>query len=95
VLTKSDHELVTSGPYRWIRHPLYSSGIALFLAVGLIAANWFILLFVVIALIAIRAAVIPREERALLARFGAGYEQYIRRTGAMWPRHLRPPGGSA
>ena len=44
VLTKIDHEMVTSGPYRWIRHPLYTTGIALFLALGLIAANWFILL---------------------------------------------------
>ena len=87
VLTKADHELVTSGPYNWIRHPLYTTGIGLFLALGLIAANWFILLCAAIALLTIRLAVIPREERALCERFGAGYEQYMSRTGAMWPRH--------
>ena len=87
VLTKIDHEMVTSGPYRWIRHPLYTTGILLFLALGLIAANWFILLSAAVALVGIRTVVIPREERALCARFGAGYEQYIARTGAMWPRY--------
>ena len=86
VLTKADHELVTSGPYQWIRHPLYTTGIGLFLAIGLTAANWFILLCAAIALVGIRMAVIPREERALCDRFGASYEQYIARTGAMWPK---------
>ena len=87
LLTKADHELVTSGPYQWIRHPLYTTGIALFLALGLIAANWFILLCATVALVAIRLAVIPREERALCERFGAGYKQYMSRTGAMWPKY--------
>ena len=86
VLTKQQHELVMRGPYRWIRHPLYTTGVALFLALGLIAANWFILLFALLALIAIRLVVVPLEERELLARFGSKYQQYIRRTGAMFPR---------
>ena len=87
VLTKDRHELVTSaGPYRWVRHPLYTTGIALFVALGLMAANWFVLGMAVIALIAIRAVVVPREERELVARFGPGYEEYRRRTGAMTPR---------
>ena len=86
VLTKESHELVTSGPYRWIRHPLYTTGIALFVALGLIAANWFILLWAAAALVAIRLAVIPREERELRARFGRAYDDLVSRTGAMWPR---------
>jgi len=87
VLTKDRHELVTrAGPYRWIRHPLYTTGIALFVAVGLMAANWFILGLASIALLAIRTVVVPREERELIARFGSGYEEYRRRTGAMAPR---------
>jgi protein-S-isoprenylcysteine O-methyltransferase Ste14 len=92
VLTKQSHELVTSGPYRWIRHPLYTTGVALFLALGLIAANWFILLCAAVALVGIRAGVIPREERELRARFGPAYDVLASRTGAMWPRHLRPRG---
>jgi len=86
VLTKEHHELVTAGPYRWVRHPLYATGIALFLAVGLMAANWFILSFAILALMGIRFVVIPLEERELLAKFGDQYRSYRRRTGALVPR---------
>jgi protein-S-isoprenylcysteine O-methyltransferase Ste14 len=86
VLTKASHTLVTHGPYAWIRHPLYTNGVALFLAVGLMASNWFILLCAVVALLSIRLAVVPIEERALIEKFGQRYVEYRRRTGAMWPR---------
>jgi len=90
VLTKSHHELVTSGPYRWIRHPLYTTGIALVLAIGLMAASWFILLFGLITLASIQLVVIPLEERELLTKFGQQYRDYTQRTGRLLPRVLGP-----
>ena len=93
ILTKSSHQLVTHGPYRWIRHPLYTTGVLLFIALGLIAANWFVLTFALIALLSIRFVVVPMEERELIGRFGAAYQEYRRGTGAMSPRvRGRPPG---
>jgi protein-S-isoprenylcysteine O-methyltransferase Ste14 len=86
VLTKPDHELVTVGPYRWVRHPLYTTGLTLLLAVGLMAANVALLLFVALAAIMIRFVVIPREESALADRFGEEYRRYMRRTGRLLPR---------
>jgi protein-S-isoprenylcysteine O-methyltransferase Ste14 len=59
----SGQRLPQSGPYRWIRHLLNSTGIALFLALALIATNWFMLRCAVVAFIGVRAAVIRREER--------------------------------
>ncbi|MFB6277934.1 MAG: isoprenylcysteine carboxylmethyltransferase family protein [Salinibacter sp.] len=85
VLTKDQHELVKSGPYRWIRHPLYTTGVVLFVALGLIAANWLILAFTLLAFVLIRFVVVPREEQELLARFGSEYKRYMRRTGTMLP----------
>jgi len=85
VLTKRQHRLVTTGPYRWVRHPLYTVGIALFLAIALMAANWFILLWAVVALIAVRLVVIPREEAQLVARFGDDYRRYRSGTGSLLP----------
>ena len=90
VLTKEGQQLVTSGPYRWVRHPLYGAGIALFLSVGLMAANGFIIICAVLAVIGVRLVVVPREEAQLLLRFGNEYRHYQNRTGALLPR-LRGP----
>ena len=86
VLTKKDHALVSHGPYRWVRHPLYTTGIMLFLAFGLMQASWFLLLLSLVGLVLILAVVIPAEERALTEKFGDGYQQLMTRTGRMWPR---------
>ena len=42
VLTKQEHELVTHGPYRWVRHPIYSVGSLWLIAFVLLTANAFI-----------------------------------------------------
>ena len=86
VLTKDQHQLITHGPYRWVRHPLYTTGIVLLLSVGLMAASWFILLFVGIALVLILTVVIPAEERKLVEKFGEAYRELQRRTGRLLPR---------
>jgi protein-S-isoprenylcysteine O-methyltransferase Ste14 len=86
VLTKERHELVTGGPYRWVRHPLYATGLALLLGLGLMADSWFVLLATVLAFALLSGLVIPREEQALLAKFGDRYRSYIKRTGRLVPR---------
>jgi protein-S-isoprenylcysteine O-methyltransferase Ste14 len=91
VLTKADHELVTRGPYHWVRHPLYTTGLALFIGIGLMQASWFVLLMAGVAMLAIRLIVIPREERALMSRFGARYAAYAAHTGTLLPRASRKP----
>jgi protein-S-isoprenylcysteine O-methyltransferase Ste14 len=96
VLTKERHELVTSGPYRFVRHPLYVVGICLFLSVGLMAANAFILLWTLLTLIAVRSLVVPREEAELVAKFGEDYRRYQKMTGSLLPKlpHERTSGGA-
>ena len=91
VLTKPGQTLVTIGPYHWIRHPLYAASGLLLLGVGLMAANWLILLLATFALVLIRIVVIPREEAALLELFGSQYRDYITTTGSLVPRWRRPP----
>lgn len=86
VLTKRNHHLVTAGPYRWVRHPLYSAGIALFLALSLIDSSWLILLIAVIVAAFLQVLVIPLEEQALLTKFGDDYRAYTRSTGRFLPR---------
>ncbi len=86
MLTKERHQLVTAGPYRWVRHPLYSVGSTAFAALSLIAANGFMGLFVLLAVAAVILVVIPREEAHLERAFGDDYRAYRRRTGALVPR---------
>jgi len=89
VLTKDRHELVTRGPYRWIRHPLYTTGLTLFVALGIMAGSWFVLLASGVALVLLRWLIIPHEEEALMAKFGDGYRVYMLRTGRLVPRLRR------
>ncbi len=88
VLTKRDHELVTGGPYRWVRHPLYASGVVLLSSFTLISANLFLLVLTVLVAALFRTIVIPREEAHLEDRFGKRYREYRNRTGALLPRLL-------
>jgi protein-S-isoprenylcysteine O-methyltransferase Ste14 len=60
--------------------------LALLLALGLMAGSWFVLLATVIAFTLLRVLVIPREEQALLAKFGERYQTYILRTGRLVPK---------
>ncbi len=88
VITHEDHELVTDGPYRWIRNPLYTAGATLFTGLGLISASAFLLVggLVSLVLVAIR---LPTEEAELEKRFGQAYRDYVRRTGRFLPRLRR------
>ena len=83
--TRKVHKLVTSGPYRWVRHPLYTVGSAMFVAFGMMADNWFIALLGMLAFIgmAIRT---PKEEANLIEKFGDEYREYMKRTGRFLPK---------
>ena len=85
VVTRKQHTLVTNGPYRWVRHPLYTLAALLGIASSLAAANWFFIVAggLVFLLLAIRTR---KEEENLLARFGDDYRTYMQRTGRFVPR---------
>ena len=88
VAIRREHQLVVKGPYRWVRHPLYSLGTLFVLSLALLAANWFIALAGAIAF-PILMARLPKEEEKLLERFGDEYREYMARTGRLFPRFRR------
>ncbi|MBN2116611.1 MAG: isoprenylcysteine carboxylmethyltransferase family protein [Anaerolineales bacterium] len=88
--TRQRHTLVTSGPYRWVRHPLYTVGTSLFVAFGMIADNWFIALLGALTFV-IMAIRTPKEEANLIEKFGDEYREYMKHTGRFFPK---PGGGS-
>ena len=90
VVTRKAHTLVTTGPYRWVRHPFYGAVALSMLANSLAAANWFLLVTgaLLLTMIVVRTR---REEENLLARFGDSYRAYRDRTGRFLPRRSRTP----
>jgi protein-S-isoprenylcysteine O-methyltransferase Ste14 len=82
---REDHALIESGPYRFVRHPVYAGYLALLLGSGVASLNVCLLLLWPVSLlgILIQAA---SEEQLLTAKFGQDYERYVRRTGRLVPR---------
>jgi protein-S-isoprenylcysteine O-methyltransferase Ste14 len=76
--------LVTAGPYRYIRHPMYTALVAVGIGMGLMSSSWYFLIpFVVTGIVIIFRT--RREEEAMIEKFGDAYVQYARRTGRFLP----------
>jgi protein-S-isoprenylcysteine O-methyltransferase Ste14 len=88
---RGDHALVTAGPYRWVRHPIYSAGLLLVLGTGLISANLLVLLIPAMGLAVLLAVRLPDEEAMLADTFGEAYEEWAVGTGRLLPRLGRSP----
>jgi protein-S-isoprenylcysteine O-methyltransferase Ste14 len=86
-----DHKLVTSGPYRRIRHPMYTVLIIYELSWVLVSANLLFLVYYVLSVLLIILR-IPKEERMMLEKFGEEYRVYMKRTGRLLP-HFRQKNG--
>jgi protein-S-isoprenylcysteine O-methyltransferase Ste14 len=85
VVVRERHNLVQTGPYRWVRHPLYVVFALMFLSLSLLTASWLITVMGlgVFALLRVR---LPKEEAHLLGRYGGEYRAYMQRTGRFLPR---------
>ena len=87
VQVKHDHELIRRGPYRFVRHPIYS-GILLAL-VGTTLCRRNVWGFLGVALVWLGLWLKSRlEERFMVETFGVQYEDYRRTTGGILPRLL-------
>jgi len=83
--TRKQHTLSTSGPYRWVRHPLYTIGSSLFISFGMMADTWFIAALGILTFI-LMAVRTPKEEANLIEKFGDEYREYMKRTGRFLPK---------
>jgi protein-S-isoprenylcysteine O-methyltransferase Ste14 len=80
---KEDHELVTSGPYRFVRHPIYTGMTLALLGSALVGGLiWGIVFAVFTGMFLFR---IPVEERYMMQLFPDQYPEYKKRTKALIP----------
>ena len=83
---RDHHQLVTSGPYRYVRHPMYTAFILLFVGYLLLTGNLFISGMGLVTLVLVMIFRTHKEERMMLERFGEEYRAYMDRTGRYVPR---------
>jgi protein-S-isoprenylcysteine O-methyltransferase Ste14 len=84
VTLQKNHQLITSGPYRYIRHPRYLGGIVYAMGLSLLFRSWIGLVGVILALGVFMLRI--RDEEALMqAEFGQAWESYCQRSWRLIP----------
>jgi protein-S-isoprenylcysteine O-methyltransferase Ste14 len=85
VTIKVGHELIRSGPYHWVRHPIYSGMILAMIGTAINKGQ--LLGFIAVVLLWIGFSLKSKiEEQFMITTFGQEYEQYRQSTGAILPR---------
>ncbi len=83
---RTEHKLITSGIFGYIRHPMYASQWIWVIAQPLLLQNWIagfanLLVFIFFYAMRVRA-----EEQMMLDTFGDEYREYMKKTGAVFPK---------
>ena len=85
VVLKVDHQLISSGPYARMRHPIYSGVLLGVAGTALVVGEWRgVLAFLL--LLTNYSVKAKREEKILAGAFPEGFTQHKRRAGFLLPR---------
>ena len=81
----ADHELITSGPYRFVRHPIYTSLLCVLLGTGVLITPWWLLLPSLLLFIIGTEIRVRIEDHLLASQFGERFAEYQKRVPAYIP----------
>jgi protein-S-isoprenylcysteine O-methyltransferase Ste14 len=79
------HKLATTGPYAYVRHPIYTGMLGMLLATGLAFSHWAALLAALVLFVIGTIIRVRSEEKLLGEAFGVQFEEYKRRVPALVP----------
>lgn len=82
---RQGHELVVDGPYRWVRHPMYTAFILLGFGYLFLSTSWFVGLTWLSGTIIVLGTRLKTEEKMMLEQFGDEYRAYMLGTGRFLP----------
>jgi len=85
VAIATNHRLIDTGPYRFVRHPSYTGALMAFLGLALCLANWASLAVMVVPVFLVFLRRMRVEEAALLHALGDQYRNYMHRTKRLIP----------
>lgn len=85
VVVREDHQLIETGLYKFIRHPIYAAILLELLGFGLALSNWLAILFLIVPNLAGFAYRIHVEEKVLRKHFGQAYVLYEQHTKRLMP----------
>jgi protein-S-isoprenylcysteine O-methyltransferase Ste14 len=85
VTLKVDHHLIRSGPYAYVRHPLYSGLLLTMAGTAFVVGEWRAVLAVVLGVMEFSRKA-AKEEALLASEFGDQYQEYRRQAGFLTPR---------
>jgi protein-S-isoprenylcysteine O-methyltransferase Ste14 len=85
VAVQRDHRVVSTGPYRFVRHPAYTGGVLAAIGFGLVLSTWLGALISGVLLIWAYVLRVPREEALMAGELGAAYDAYRARTRRFIP----------
>ena len=85
---REDHQLVTEGVFKYIRHPMYAAHILWALATPLILTNWIAGFSMLLPQLAQYWMRVGPEEKMMLESFGEEYRVYMDKTGRIFPKLL-------
>lgn len=85
VTLKVDHQLIQSGPYAYVRHPIYTGLLLANTGAALFIGKWRCVVAMVIFVVEISRKA-RREEKLMLSAFGDQYANYRHQTGFLLPR---------
>jgi protein-S-isoprenylcysteine O-methyltransferase len=85
VAIHSRHEIIDTGPYRFIRHPSYTGALLAFLGLALTLTNWVSLAVMMVPITLAFGRRMSTEEAALSNALGSPYVNYMRRTKRLVP----------
>lgn len=83
---RREHELVRTGVYRRMRHPMYAAIFLFGVAQALLLPNWVAGLAALVSFAPMYIVRTPREERLMVEAFGEEYEAYMQETWRVFPK---------
>ena len=77
---RKGHKLIIKGPYKYVRHPMYTLFYIFAIGLLLLVSNWFVGLFALLSWHLLYVIRISSEEKMMLEQFGIEWENYCKRT---------------